>query len=226
MSGITLMERAGTGVVNHLLQFFGSPKRKRIVVFCGKGNNGGDGLVVARLLRAKGALVTVLLMAPYKELSPDAKTMFRRLKKQGNPVHISVLPDKEKLQSATKKAHILIDALLGTGLTSSVRDPYSTAIESINTSQTSATISVDVPSGLDSETGAILGNAVHANLTVTFGFPKIGLYVGDAIDRVGHIAVTDIGIPTQFAEELNIHTHLLTRETYALVSSYTSTIFP
>jgi len=210
--GTTLMERAGTGVVTHLLQYCGSPKGKKIVVFCGKGNNGGDGLVVARLLQAKGALITVMLLAPYQELSPDAKTMYRRFKKKAKLSQILVLPNQENLQSVTHNAHILIDALLGTGLSSSVRDPYAMAIETINRSQACTTVAVDIPSGLDSETGAILGRAVKADLTVTFGYPKIGLYVGDAINQVGHIEVVDIGIPHEFIEELNPHTQLLTQE--------------
>ncbi len=209
--GTTLMERAGTGVVTHLLQHFGPLKGKKVVVFCGKGNNGGDGLVVARLLQDKGAHLTVILMAPYKELSKDAKTMYRRLTKKINPSHILVLPSQETLESLTQDAYILIDGLLGTGLSSSLRDPYSTAITAMNASP-AYTVAVDIPSGLDGKTGAILGTAIQADLTVTFGCPKIGLYVGDAIDQVGHIEVVDIGIPIEYVQELKPQNHLLTRE--------------
>ncbi len=207
--GTTLMERAGTGVVTHLLQHYGSPKGKHVMVFCGKGNNGGDGLVVARLLQSKGAHLSVILMAPYQELSKDAKTMYRRFTTKAKPSQILVLPSQEKLLSLAQKAHILIDALLGTGLSSSVREPYATAIKTMNTSH-AYTVAVDIPSGLDSETGAILGTAVNADLTVTFGYPKIGLYVGDAIDQVGHIEVVDIGIPKTFVEDMNPQAQLLT----------------
>ena len=209
--GTTLMERAGTGVVTHLLQHFGPLKGKKVVVFCGKGNNGGDGLVVARLLQDKGAHLTVILMAPHKELSKDAKTMYRRLNKKIKPSHILVLPSQETLESLIQDAHILIDGLLGTGLSSSLRDPYSTAITAMNASP-AYTVAVDIPSGLDSKTGAILGTAIQADLTVTFGCPKIGLYVGDAIDQVGHIEVVDIGIPIEYVQELKPQNHLLTRE--------------
>ncbi len=132
--GTTLMERAGTGVVTHLLRHFGPLKGKKVVVFCGKGNNGGDGLVVARLLHNKGAYLTVILMAPYKDLSKDAKTMYRRLNKKIKPSHILVLPSPETLVSLAQDAHILIDGLLGTGLSSSLRDPYATAITAMNAS--------------------------------------------------------------------------------------------
>ena len=209
--GTTLMERAGTGVVTHLLHHYGSPKGKHIMVFCGKGNNGGDGLVVARLLQSKGAHLSVILMAPYQELSKDAKTMYRRFTTKAKPSQILVLPSQEKLQFLVQKAHILIDALLGTGLSSSVRKPYTTAIETMNTSH-AYTVAVDIPSGLDSETGAILGTAVNADLTVTFGCPKIGLYVGAAIDQVGHIEVVDIGIPVEYVQALNPQNHLLAHD--------------
>ena len=209
--GTTLMERAGAGVVTHLLQHYGSPKGKKIVVCCGKGNNGGDGLVVARLLQGKGAHLTVMLMAPFQELSTDAKTMYRRFKKKAKPSQILVLPHQEKFESLTKNSHLIIDALLGTGLSSSLRKPYLTAIHTINDSR-AYTVAVDIPSGLDGETGAILGMAITADLTVTFGCPKIGLYVGSAIDQVGHIEVVDIGIPHEFVENINPHTQLLTQE--------------
>ena len=209
--GITLMERAGTGVVTHLLQHYGSPKGKRVVVFCGKGNNGGDGLVVARLLQEKKAILTVIMMTPYQELSKDAKTMYRRLSKKVKPSQIFTQPNEEKLESFIQNAHLLIDGLLGTGLSSSVRDPYTTVIETINASP-AYTVGIDIPSGLDSESGHTLGVAVTADLTVTFGCPKIGLYVGDAIDRVGHIEIVDIGIPIQYIQDLEPQTQLLSQE--------------
>ena len=179
-----LMERAGTGVVTHLLQHYGSPKGKQVLVFCGKGNNGGDGLVVARLVQSKGAYLSVILMAPYQELSKDAKTMFRRLKTKTKPSQILTLPSQETLLSLVQKGHILIDSLLGTGLSSSLREPYAMAIETMNSSH-AYTVAVDIPSGIDSETGASWGPAVHADLTVTFGCPKIGLYVGTPLIKWG-----------------------------------------
>jgi NAD(P)H-hydrate epimerase len=210
-SGTTLMERAGTGVVTHLLQHFGPIKGKKVVVFCGKGNNGGDALVVARLLQCQGALPKVILMAPYKELSKDAKTMYRRLTKKVKTSQIVVLPNKETMESLTVGAHILIDGLLGTGLSSPTRDPYATAIRTMNASR-SYTVAVDIPSGLDGQTGATLGAAVRADLTVTFGYPKIGLYLGDAIDLVGRIEVVDIGIPVEYVQDLDPQNHLITQE--------------
>ncbi len=205
------MELAGSGVVTHLLQHYGSPKGKKVVVFCGKGNNGGDGLVVARLLQAKGARLQVILLAPYHELSKDAKTMYRRFKKQATLSQVFVLPSREKMESLAHNAHILIDALLGTGLSSSLRDPYLTAITTMNASR-AYIVAVDIPSGIDGQTGAILGATIKADLTVTFGYPKIGLYVGDAIDQVGHIEIVDIGLSVGFLKDLKPQTQLLSEE--------------
>ncbi len=207
----TLMERAGTGVITHLLQHYGSPKGKKVVVYCGKGNNGGDGLVVARLLKDKGAHLKVILFAPFKELSKDAKTMYQRLTKKTKPSQILVLPNQKELESLTQKAHVLIDGLLGTGISSSVRAPYSSAIQTLNASR-AYTLAIDIPSGLDGQTGELLGSAVEADLTVTFGCPKIGLYVRDAIDLVGQIEVVDIGIPSKFSQDLTLRSQLLTQE--------------
>ena len=220
--GTTLMERAGTGVVTHLLQHYGSLKGKKVVVYCGKGNNGGDGLVVARLLQDKGAHLKVILFAPFKELSKDAKTMYRRLTKKTRPSQILVLPSQKKLESWTQEAHILIDGLLGTGISSSVRAPYTSAIKTMNASR-AYTVAIDIPSGLDGQTGALLGSAVEADLTVTFGCPKIGLYVGDAIDLVGQIEVVNIGIPPEFVQDLKLHDSLLTQ---ALVCALIPPRFP
>jgi NAD(P)H-hydrate epimerase len=209
--GTTLMERAGIGVVTHLMQAWGPPKGKKIVILCGKGNNGGDGLVVARLMAKKGAKLKIALMAPLNELSPDAKIMYRRLSKVIRPSLFTVNPSEESLRSLTQDADLLVDALLGTGLASSVRSPYTFAIEAMNASP-AFTVAIDIPSGLDSNTGATLGVAVQADLTVTFGCPKLGLYLDSAIDKVGNIQVVDIGIPQDFVLDLNPHIHLLSQE--------------
>jgi len=209
--GTTLMERAGTGVVSHLIQTWGAPKGKKVVILCGKGNNGGDGLVVARHLKKKGARLKVVLMAPLNELSPDAKIMYRQLSKIIRPSLFTVNPPAETLCSLTQDADLLVDALLGTGLSSSVRAPYTFAIEAMNASP-AFTVAIDIPSGLDSNTGATLGIAVQADLTVTFGCPKLGLFLGSAIDKVGNIEVVDIGIPGNFVADANPYIHLLSPE--------------
>ncbi len=200
--GSTLMERAGTGVVTHLLRSFGSVKGKHVVVFCGKGNNGGDGLVVARHLKRKGARLSLVMLSPPKDLSNDASTMYQKFRKLARTSGVVTQPTLRKMQSLGEQADLIVDALLGTGLSSPIRDPYASAIRVINSSP-AFTVAIDIPSGLESQTGAILGTAVKADLTVTFGCPKVGLYVGQAIDKVGRIQLVDIGIPPAFVEDLD-----------------------
>ncbi len=207
--GTTLMERAGRGVVEALEQAFGSPAGKRVTIFCGKGNNGGDGFVVARLLRRKRARVSVLLLADPKELRGDAQSMYRRLVRSAGASVVTAQPAKGRIRERADHADFLIDALLGTGLSSPVKGRYQEAIAAMNGSL-APTIAVDLPSGIHSDNGEILGTAVAASLTVTFGCPKIGLYVGGAINQAGRIVISDIGIPQEFVRALSLKVHLLT----------------
>ncbi|MGD9850795.1 MAG: NAD(P)H-hydrate dehydratase [Nitrospirales bacterium] len=209
VAGTTLMERAGQGVVAKLIASWGSPKGHTIVIVCGKGNNGGDGFVVARLLHKKGAKVHTILLSPPKELSQDAKTMYRRLTQLAPRTRLHIQPSPETFQALLEGGHMIVDAILGTGLTSTVREPYLSAIRLINQCSRKV-VAVDIPSGLDSDSGMVLGSAVNADLTITFGYPKVGLYLGAAIDRVGQIHVVDIGIPSKFADDLSPHIQLLT----------------
>ena len=205
----TLMERAGMGVARAMEQAFGSPSGKRVTILCGKGNNGGDGLVLARLLRRKRARVQVLLFANPKELTGSARSMYRRIIKTAGTAIIKSLPTEEIIRTRTAQADFLVDALLGTGLSSPVTGHYREAIEAINASP-ARTIAIDLPSGIHSDHGAILGAAVQAKLTVTFGCPKVGLYLGSAIDHTGTISTVDIGIPQEYVEDLSPQVHLLT----------------
>jgi ADP-dependent NAD(P)H-hydrate dehydratase / NAD(P)H-hydrate epimerase len=212
IQGTVLMERAGAGVVDHMLAIWGSVKGRKVVIVCGKGNNGGDGLVIARLLRKAGAIVDTVLLADADQLTPDAKTMYRRLTKVLEPFRLHHPPvSPEILTSLINDATFVVDALLGTGLTSPVREPYAQAITAINSSPAKR-IAVDIPSGLDSNTGAILGVAVRADLTVTFGYPKLGLFLGAAIDHTGRIDVVDIGIPPHYVQDLAPSIRLITKE--------------
>ncbi len=212
--GITLMERAGKGTVQVLKQLLGSLSGKAFTIFCGKGNNGGDGLVIARLLTQLHANVHLALLAKPTELTPDAQTMYRRLVKVMRRTTIHQVPSANNLRLLAAKGEILIDALLGTGLSSTVREPYCVAIDIMNAAH-SPTVAIDVPSGIQSDSGAIMGTAVKAESTVTFGCPKIGLYLGKAIDHAGSITLVDIGIPLEYIEEIKSPFHLLTPQAVA-----------
>ncbi|GJL66480.1 MAG: bifunctional NAD(P)H-hydrate repair enzyme Nnr [Nitrospirales bacterium] len=208
------MERAGMGVVQVLEQQLGSPSGQPITIVCGKGNNGGDGLVIARLLKQKRAKIQVLLLAHPKELTQDALGMYTRLRKIAPSSIINVEPSAATIQASIQSAALLIDAMLGTGLSAPVREPYRTAITRMNEAQT-PTLAVDIPSGIHSDTGEVMGIAIKAQTTVTFGCPKIGLYLGKGINHTGIIATVDIGIPEAYVKDLGSSLHLLNQESLA-----------
>ncbi|MCX5723737.1 MAG: NAD(P)H-hydrate dehydratase [Nitrospirae bacterium] len=209
--GAVLMERAGGGIVKQLEAQYGPARGKTITILCGKGNNGGDGLVVARLLHQQRAKVHVLLLTPITDLSRDAATMYRRLVRVAGQGRIVRFRSAEQAQPILAASAILVDAILGTGLSSDVTGAYCEAIELINRSG-KPVIAIDLPSGLHTDSGAILGHAIRASLTVTLGLPKLGLYIGAGIDQAGAIRVVDIGIPSAYVDEIESQTWLLTSD--------------
>ena len=182
--GLDLMERAGAGLARLVGDLAPSG---RVVVVCGKGNNGGDGLVAARLLREQGRDVHVLLLGAPEELRGDARASFERLR--GTP--------PEPFQpAALAGAAAVVDAILGTGFTGEPRDPAARAIEAINhTAGAGAVIACDVPSGVDASTGEIAGVAVRARATATFHAAKPGLWIAPGKSHAGEVRAIDIGIP-------------------------------
>jgi hydroxyethylthiazole kinase-like uncharacterized protein yjeF len=183
LPGIELMERAGTG----LAELAGSlAPAGRIVVACGKGNNGGDGLVAARVLRDRGREVDVLLLGAAEELRGDAAANLERLPGPG-PEPFS--------EGALAGAAAIIDAILGTGFSGSARDPAAGAIDAINATG-SVVVACDVPSGVDASTGEVAGPAVCARATATFNAGKPGLWIAPGKAHAGEVRVIDIGIPS------------------------------
>jgi ADP-dependent NAD(P)H-hydrate dehydratase / NAD(P)H-hydrate epimerase len=180
----TLMERAGAGLADLVTA---RVPEGRVAVVVGKGNNGGDGLVTARLLRDAGREVDVLLLAAGEDLRGDARANFDRL------------PDPAPRQfdaAALSGATVIVDAILGTGFAGEPRDPARSAIAAINQAAGDAVvIACDVPSGVDASTGEIAGDAVHADVTVTFAAAKPGLWISPGKTHAGEVAVIDIGIP-------------------------------
>ncbi|HKY71092.1 MAG TPA: NAD(P)H-hydrate epimerase, partial [Nitrospira sp.] len=191
---LTLMERAGMGTADFIEQRFGPLAGKRVTIVCGKGNNGGDGLVVARVLRQRRAIVTVLLLTPTSALSRDAAAMYRRWLRIGGTEATKSFRSVEQVQALLAGSDVLVDALFGTGLSTEVTGAHADAIRLMN--QTGKPlVAVDMPSGIHADDGALLGHAIRATATVTFGLPKLGLYLGAGIDHAGTIHVVDIGIP-------------------------------
>ena len=204
-----LMERAGSGLVACLEQAFGSAQGKRVIILCGKGNNGGDGFVAARLLHRRRAQVRILMMSSASELSRDAAVMYRQFVRTAGKSAVHLYTSKSQVHSVLRESDLIIDALLGTGLSTDVTGRYADAIDSINEAGRPV-VAADLPSGLHADTGAILGRAVRASLTVTFGLPKLGLYQHHGIDLAGSVALVDIGIPPAYIEAVSSHTTLMT----------------
>lgn len=195
----TLMQRAATGAVKVLRQRFSPRQRRRVLIVAGKGNNGGDGMVCARLLAGKGTSVTAALIARAEDLRGDAARAFRGLR--GTGVSIITEAGPNQLPSLLSEATLVVDALLGTGLNAPVTGVLAEVITALNSSG-KPILSLDIPSGLDSDSGAPRGVAVQATVTATFGFPKIGQVVYPGRAFVGELEVIDIGIPEVAAENV------------------------
>jgi NAD(P)H-hydrate epimerase len=183
---LELMERAGEGVARLVERL--APDGP-VAVVCGKGNNGGDGLVVARLLRQAAREVSVVCLAGAEELSPDARANWDRLAGET----LVALADTAAGE-ALGRAAAVVDAILGTGFEGAPRGAAGEAIEAVNRSEGSV-VSVDVPSGVDASTGAVAGVAVRADATATFHAAKLGLWVHPGKRHAGEVVTIDIGIP-------------------------------
>lgn len=192
--GIVLMENAALRVVEVLAERFGPLRGKRITLVCGKGNNGGDGLAIARHLATRfGADVTVRLVSEPSEFRGDAATNYKIASAFG----LRLLPPDAP--SRWGGEYILVDALLGTGIRGAVTGSYADIIESMNACGVPI-VAVDVPSGLDADTGRIEGACIKAMLTVTLALSKIGLMVYPGAENAGEVVVADIGMPRPVIE--------------------------
>lgn len=212
---LDLMERAGVGVVEAVKEFTEVDGRAVIVV-CGKGNNGGDGFVVARLLAGEGYDVKVWLASRPEELTGDAAVNWSRLLEEeatfdgsvelfphdGTPVEAGTLA-KEWSDGA-----VVVDALLGTGAQGSPRPPGDSLITAMNLCGLPV-VAVDIPSGVDSDSGEVPGMATLASVTVTMAFPKLGLLLHPGREHAGRIKVVDIGIPPEAVEREGVNLELL-----------------
>jgi len=205
IAGAILMERAGLAVAQKINElFFQSTEHRtqntdrKTIVLCGGGNNGGDGLVVARVLHNQGRDVEVYLTANPKDLKGDARIDYYAAKKFG----VRIFPIDKFVDRPLPLAScpcIIVDALLGTGLNKDVRPPLSDVIRKVN-DLSLPVISIDIPSGISSDTGQIMGCAVRANATVTFGLPKRGHYLYPGAEYTGELYIEDIGFPCKLME--------------------------
>lgn len=196
LPSLLLMENAGRGATDTIIRHF--PGRSCVVV-CGSGNNGGDGFVVARRMLTLGIDVRVLSSTPAERLGPDAAIMRQAYQALGG--RSEALTPEALASVGASGPSLIVDALFGTGLDREVAGPLARVIEAIN--RTACPVaSLDIPSGIDSDTGRALGVAVQADLTITFALPKLGLLTPSGLAHSGRLEVVDIGVPRQLVEHV------------------------
>jgi NAD(P)H-hydrate epimerase len=210
---LVLMENAGRQVVAAMETFFADLSDRRVAVVCGKGNNGGDGFVVARTLHQRGVDVSVFVVGLVADIKGDARVNIEILGRLGITVveigdegqwdlHFSEISDRD----------LIVDALFGTGLKSALSGIYETVIADLNGSGIPI-VAIDVPSGMSADTHDLVGDCVDATVTVTLGAPKLPLILPPAEEKSGEVVIADIGIPHGIVEALDgPRVELLTRE--------------
>jgi NAD(P)H-hydrate epimerase len=210
LPGRVLMEVAGRGAVRWLLECFPDVLEIKTGILAGQGNNGGDGFVMARHLHHKGARVTIFLLTEEKRITGDAAANLALARATGVPV--IGLPDEAAFaenRPALVHQQLFVDAILGTGLKSDVQGYFKTVIDFVNASG-KPVFSVDIPSGLNADTGQPCGVSVRADATATFGYAKTGLILFPGADFAGDLTVVDIGIPPFIADRIAPDKWLLT----------------
>jgi hydroxyethylthiazole kinase-like uncharacterized protein yjeF len=214
--GILLMENAGMRVVEALEARFDSLEERQIAILCGKGNNGGDGLVAARQLLERGSVPSVFLFGDPSSLKGDALTNLEILNAIGQgPTAIASLEDWERVRPQLGEDDLLIDALFGTGLSKPLTGHLGAIVASLRDHFPKTTIvSVDVPSGCSSDGGRLEGPAVDADLTVTLTAPKPCLVLPPASEMAGEVIVADIGSPRELVESDDHTLELLTEDAF------------
>jgi NAD(P)H-hydrate epimerase len=190
--GVVLMENAGRGTAESLLALgVAGP----VAICCGKGNNGGDGFVIARHLDNRGVAVRVLLFCRPEELTGDAAVMYGIIARSGLPITVHAgAVNTDDLRRELGTAEWVVDALFGTGLTGPVRAPFDAVIEAMNAAP-GRILAVDIPSGMDCDTGQPLGATVRAQHTATMAALKKGFVEPAAQPWLGQVHVIDIGVP-------------------------------
>ncbi|MDQ1274113.1 MAG: Bifunctional NAD(P)H-hydrate repair enzyme Nnr [Planctomycetota bacterium] len=197
--GIILMENAGRNVAEEVYKMTDTQSKIKVAVLCGKGNNGGDGFVVARHLHNYGITVGVFLVAKISDIvkDADAGTNLKILLNMKIAIReILLTTEMNNILMELCSYDIIVDALFGTGLSGDVREPFKMLIDGVN-NLNRPIVSVDIPSGLDCNNGNILSTAIKATKTVTFAAGKRGFYLGNGPLHTGEIIVTDICIPKE-----------------------------
>ncbi|ORJ63043.1 NAD(P)H-hydrate dehydratase [Geothermobacter hydrogeniphilus] len=209
--GVVLMENAGRAVADVLCREYADLSPGPVLILCGRGNNGGDGFVVARLLLDRGWQVETLLLAEADQVVGDAAVNLRALRNRHGK--ITVVADEESLRTELARCQpkLVVDALFGTGLNADLRGHAVMAVAWIN-AFAGPVVAVDIPSGVAAGSGRQLGCAVRADVTVTFAAPKLGHLLHPGAELRGELRIADIGIPQRLAEDLDESCFWLTAE--------------
>jgi NAD(P)H-hydrate epimerase len=199
MPSLVLMENAGRCIIDEIERAYGPVAGAHILVVCGKGNNGGDGLVAARHALGRGAIVTVVLMEKEQQLSGDALVMARALRASADP-RLTIETGFSAARAEKAGCTIIIDAIFGTSYHGAVKGRYLTAVSWMNRSR-AVKVAVDVPSGLNALNGTVENSAVRAGLTVTMAALKPGFFLGSGREYAGTVVVADISMPHRVLAE-------------------------
>jgi len=205
--GLKLMESAGVGTAHHIERELGPQKGRRVTVVCGKGNNGGDGFVIARELKRLGADVSVYLAGHREDVAGDARANLDRLG-SGGVVELSDGRSIGSFVEVMARSDLIVDAVFGTGFSGVPRGLSGTVIGQMNACGRPV-LAVDVPSGLNATTGVAEGECIDATWTCTMGLTKRGFYVGRGRSCVGKLFVVDIGVPKNAIESVGVRDNVL-----------------
>ncbi|MFQ5590838.1 MAG: NAD(P)H-hydrate epimerase [Phycisphaerae bacterium] len=201
MPGLILMENAGRNAAAAIDEAYGP--RGSAFLFCGPGNNGGDGCVIARHLHNAGWSLRIAMAGNEDRMTPDGAANYRIIKAMRLNTTVASSEDAQQgLVAAVRDDDVVIDALLGTGVCGEVRAPTSRRIDAINETEKRTIVAIDVPSGLDCDTGKPSNSTIRADLTITFVAPKTGFDAPGASAYTGRIVVADIGAPGELIREV------------------------
>jgi len=194
--GIVLMENAGRGAAEYIYDALRDPARAQVLILCGPGNNGGDGFVIARHLHNAGIAVHVALAAPPEKIRGDAATNLNILYRLGlSPAAAYEPQGLDAVRRWVTQADVIVDALLGTGSTGSPRGVMATLIELANAAPRAWRVAIDIPTGLDADSGAVHEPCFRAAATVTMLAPKVGFQTAAGRAVAGEVVVVSIGVP-------------------------------
>ena len=196
--GAALMRRASRHVANAAIELLAKSANKSVIAFCGTGNNGGDGIGAAAYLLRDGIPVRIFLIGEREKMSADSLEMERRFVEYGGRIEKF---DAASVLEAAESCGVIIDAIFGTGLKRPVSGEALDAVDIINNTS-AAVVSADIPSGINADTGEILGECVRADVTLTFSAAKPGLYLTPGAAYVGDVSVCDIGIPPELIDNM------------------------